>query len=356
MSLISQELGYINDADGYTFIRSTPSSQSEILGIVITGQKFQYTLEKKSVWWPVTFMAKKGYMHSSRIQSSKSIEAKILKSVDSQNVNQLLTWAHDYPEAFVSVLCSLCDEKQLDITSIFKQCNHTTSYLSTIFSKIKKASWTCPKSSEILTALQYNADEKGGLKLSPNAEPINIPKYHQPLSDETMDKHLFVTSIEGKPIQYYLQHADINPYAVMMFQGQYYPTDDSITFTILDSTLLSQEDTRPFYKHLLNFIVSKADGALAEAMGGFCIEYAQKYPCDFITFKNHPTYSRYYEEWLDFISFEYYFSEDPIADIKKNFTSIQSSINKNCPDVSSRVSEIEKTVIWRTNQMILNNK
>ena len=41
-SINAQELGYINDNDGYTNLRLEPSSKSNIVGIIISGQEFKY--------------------------------------------------------------------------------------------------------------------------------------------------------------------------------------------------------------------------------------------------------------------------------------------------------------------------
>lgn len=60
--------GIINDTDGYTNIRSKPSSSSEIKAKIFDYEFFQ-VLDKSKDWWLVkTTDAVKGYMHRSRVR------------------------------------------------------------------------------------------------------------------------------------------------------------------------------------------------------------------------------------------------------------------------------------------------
>ena len=58
----------IEDADGYTHVRSAPSTDSAILATVQRGVVFR-TQEQTGAWWPVrTVEGTVGYMHRSRIR------------------------------------------------------------------------------------------------------------------------------------------------------------------------------------------------------------------------------------------------------------------------------------------------
>ena len=69
----SQEVGLINDPDGFTFIRSETSSNSEILSKILEGDHFLYFTDTSSNWWKVKYRNKtdmliSGYVHNSRIK------------------------------------------------------------------------------------------------------------------------------------------------------------------------------------------------------------------------------------------------------------------------------------------------
>ncbi|WP_345369950.1 SH3 domain-containing protein [Algivirga pacifica] len=67
-SLNAQKLGYINDPDGYTNLRSEASAKAEVIGIIVRGQEFTYYPEHNSSWWKVDFKFRTGVVHKSRIE------------------------------------------------------------------------------------------------------------------------------------------------------------------------------------------------------------------------------------------------------------------------------------------------
>ncbi|WKV11823.1 SH3 domain-containing protein [Marivirga harenae] len=69
----AQEVGYINDPDGYTNIREGQSSDTEIIARFVTGERFLYYPAANSSWWKVVKKISRnktveGYVHKSRIQ------------------------------------------------------------------------------------------------------------------------------------------------------------------------------------------------------------------------------------------------------------------------------------------------
>ncbi len=73
----AQELGYINDADGYTNLRKLPSGKSDVIGIIIKGQEFKYYPDTNSDWWKVEFGFRDGFIHKSRIKNFNDVKSKI---------------------------------------------------------------------------------------------------------------------------------------------------------------------------------------------------------------------------------------------------------------------------------------
>jgi hypothetical protein len=71
--VIAQEVGNINDPDGYTNIREGQSSNTTILAKLVTDERFLYYPTSNSSWWKVIKTVDKdeaieGYVHKSRIQ------------------------------------------------------------------------------------------------------------------------------------------------------------------------------------------------------------------------------------------------------------------------------------------------
>ncbi len=69
----AQNIGIIQDKDGYTNIRSTAFSKSKIIGKITEGQQFIFYASDSSNWWKIKLIDKKGssiegFVHKSRIQ------------------------------------------------------------------------------------------------------------------------------------------------------------------------------------------------------------------------------------------------------------------------------------------------
>lgn len=73
--LSAQEIGIINDPDGYTNIRSGKGTTYEVIGKVTEGEQFRYFADPESNWWAIETIPNdgtplKGFVHKSRIQPS----------------------------------------------------------------------------------------------------------------------------------------------------------------------------------------------------------------------------------------------------------------------------------------------
>ncbi len=95
------------------------------------------------------------------------------------------------------------------------------------------------------------------------------------------------------------------------------PSDNFITFRILDSLTSPNKNARKYYLPVFNKILKQSDGALSEAMGTPIIEFLKKYPTEFArTIKSNELF----EQYSNFAAYELYFSDDyksEIADIER---------------------------------------
>lgn len=133
ISIESQELGYINDSDGYTNLRLEPSVKSDIIGVITIGQEFKYYPDHYDDWWKVDFIYRTGYMHKSRIKNFKKVKSEIGRyfqdyyygdknNVEFSEVNngKLFLLTQDYPLATLTAFCELSKEVQAFLITIYE--------------------------------------------------------------------------------------------------------------------------------------------------------------------------------------------------------------------------------------------
>ena len=350
--LKSQELGYINDPDGYTNLRNKPSGQSDIIGIITTGQEFYYQPGNSSDWWKVDFKFRSGYVHKSRITNFDEIKSKISKfyqdyyladknntELGEGNNEKLFLLTQDYPLASLTAFCEQKIEIQEFLISEYKSPIHDMIDLQLIYSRLISSNSPCSESKKILSALK-TAGQKINLNLT-NLKTFdnNISEYNKPENHPTIVNQWFTSELDNKPIAFFLNHSKIDTYAKMFYQGQFAVSDDELTFAFLDSVLTVNPETKAFYLFIFNSVLKVADGALSEYIGSDCRAYLESYPCDFIVIKSNPEYASNYQKWIDFAAFEYYFEQDPIPTINKEFDLIKPKVQANCKD---QLNELEK--------------
>jgi len=349
--LKAQELGYINDPDGYVNIRLKPSGQSKIIGIIITGQDFKYYPVSNTDWWKIEFKFQTGYIHKSRIKDFSKIKSEISKffqnfySTDRNNVElgegnneKLFLFTQDYPLATLKAFCEQKKEIQDFLTSEYESPISDLIDLQLIYSRLITLITTCSEISKITHSLEIAANNTG-LELKNTKTFIdNIPNSNRPDKHTYLLNKWFVSELNGKAITYYLNNPKIDTYAKMFYQGQFAVSDDLFTFTFLDSILTSNPENRVFYLYIFNSVLRLTDGALSEYIGIDCRAYLEKYPCDFIKIKDSKLYSDNYENWIDFAAFEYYSEQNPILSINNNTELLKQKVQSNCPN---QVKELE---------------
>jgi len=129
----------------------------------------------------------------------------------------------------------------------------------------------------------------------------NDPKKHPTLTNKKR-----VDNLDGRPIDFYLNHKDIDTPAKLFYKGQYALYDDEETFKFLDGILTENAETRPFYLFIYNQAMVVTDGALAEYMTSVCRRYIEKYPCEFLLHLDDKVSKIDLEKWTGFIGFDVY--------------------------------------------------
>jgi hypothetical protein len=165
----------------------------------------------------------------------------------------------------------------------------------------------------------------------------NNPKKHPTLINKN-----YVDKLSGRPIDFYLNHKDIDDPAKLFYKGQYALYDDDETFRFLDSILTENDETRPFYLFIYHQAMEVTDGALAEYMAGVCRRYVEKYPCEFLLHLNDKAPKIDVEKWTGFIGFDIYDKktfERLVIDIEKKVIGNCSASKSNWDKLKVKINE-----------------
>lgn len=359
ISLSAQELGYIQDPDGYTNLRIEPSGKSKIIGIITTGQEFQYQPSKSTNWWKVNFGFRTGYIHKSRISNLKEIQKEISSfyqeyySTDKRNAElsetnseKLFNLIEDYPLASLNAFCEQNKSVQEFLISEYESPVNDLIPLQVIYSRLISLKPTYPEKSKIAEAIKKASQDAIGVELKDIKAFVNkLPDYNRPDENPSISNEHFTSKLNGKRISYYLNNPKIDTYAKMFYQGQFAPSDDTLTLAFLDSVLTTNPQTRPFYLFIFNSVLPNADGALAESIGSDCRAYLEKYPCSFIALKSSAQYADNYQEWINYAAYEYFFEDAPFKTINKKIESLKPEVQVKCPKQVYELENIRKQLI-----------
>ncbi len=106
---------------------------------------------------------------------------------------------------------------------------------------------------------------------------------------------------------YYLADLKVDQIVKLIMTDSVRPSDNYITFRLLDSINSPNKATRADYLPVFLKIIDQADGALAEAMGDNCLAFAQKYAYELFNFNPPPTNDQL-EMWAELAATELYFN------------------------------------------------
>jgi hypothetical protein len=107
---------------------------------------------------------------------------------------------------------------------------------------------------------------------------------------------------------FYLDNKQISKTAKDFYNGEFKASDDTRTFSILDSLRTRNNLTRPFYIYLVSKMLDKADGTMSEELGNKCKEFVEQYPdhlIDFLYSDNPMVDKRFIDNWAKAIAEEF---------------------------------------------------
>ncbi len=124
-------------------------------------------------------------------------------------------------------------------------------------------------------------------------------------------------SLRNPNSQYYLTDLNLRDVAQLIVLDSIQPTDNVVTFNILDSIVDGNESTRNYFAEAFDVILNESDGTLSEVLGQYCIRsiyYNQNELLDWLSsgrFKTSP------ESVAQFIAYELVMNSNPEKEKKE---------------------------------------
>jgi hypothetical protein len=151
-------------------------------------------------------------------------------------------------------------------------------------------------------------------------------------------------------VHYYWEQLPIRTVAELILKDSIRPVSSPIIYNMLDSLSSDIKSSRQFYFKAFNKIMNKADGEVAESIGGYALTYVQNYPKEFI--ENSQSFSRnQLEAWAGNIGIELYLSSSESDNVKEAFDQMVVLFTDNCKGCNSaqknRLKEFNN-LVWRT--------
>ena len=125
---------------------------------------------------------------------------------------------------------------------------------------------------------------------------------------------------------YYLSDLSIKQVGELILIDSIYPSDNFVTFALLDTISGCKENDLEFFLKVFEKIINDADGALAETVGLYTWKFIKKRPIEFIKHIDKLNKEQI-KKWADFTFYDMYFtySED---ELKTNCKKLIDSLKK----------------------------
>jgi hypothetical protein len=88
-------------------------------------------------------------------------------------------------------------------------------------------------------------------------------------------------TLRNKNHYYYLSDLPLRQVGDLIISDSIAPSDNFVTFELMDSLNSDNKEARDFYFHVFEKIVKKSDGALSEVVGAYAQQYIENYPAEF---------------------------------------------------------------------------
>ena len=125
---------------------------------------------------------------------------------------------------------------------------------------------------------------------------------------------------------YYLSDLPLKKAGELILNDSIKPSDNFITFALMDTVSGCKKSDLNFYLKVFEKILNYADGALAEAVGSYTLNFIKKRPADFI---NHigTLNDEQIKTWADYTFVEMYFTY-PAEELKTKCRDLVNMLRK----------------------------
>jgi len=110
-----------------------------------------------------------------------------------------------------------------------------------------------------------------------------------------------IHTLKNKPINFYLNHTSIDSNSKKFYRGELAISNNEITYSILDSALTKNQETRPFYFFILNKIVELSGNDISGMVSERSMNYVKLYPCEFFRELNQPEIEINVVKWTTYL-------------------------------------------------------
>lgn len=139
-------------------------------------------------------------------------------------------------------------------------------------------------------------------------------------------------SLRNKNHYYYLSDLPIRQVGNLITSDSIAPSDNFVTFELMDSLHSDNKEARDFYFNVFEKIVKKSDGALSEVIGAYAQEYIENYPKEFFQRYNCCDSSNQYCDELvniaNYVTYEIGMQQD----IEESFEKFMSKVKTGYAD------------------------
>ena len=158
---------------------------------------------------------------------------------------------------------------------------------------------------------------------------------------QSLQNNLYWENMSSSEKEHFLSSHKIDQVALQYYNGKFIVSDDNNTFKLLKTLTAKKPALIPFYNYLFNKICKKADGALSEALGKYCLSMIinnPDYVINYFTFEreNKKGNEHYYQLYGNILGYEMYFKEDGTSDIDYSFAQFKKFLDNHFQNGSAQ--------------------
>ena len=118
-------------------------------------------------------------------------------------------------------------------------------------------------------------------------------------------------SLRNPYSQYYLTDLELREVAQLIVEDSIHPTDNNVTFSIMDSIVSGNLESRNYFSTAFDVIVIKSDGALSEVIGQYCINSIYRNPNELLNWLSIGKLESTPESIVGYITYELVMANAP---------------------------------------------